>query len=128
VAKDVPLYTQPRFRSRKRGASATGEKGGEGMYSSLIQDMIEANDHINCFFPKLEVTFGKTIIGIASTVAPLIKVVLVACEPSSPKGAEDRPYDYLFNRRKKLQIYLTSTKQPSTLTTQSCRYLGSGST
>ena len=34
VPKDVALYTQPRFRSRKRGASATGEQRGEGMYSS----------------------------------------------------------------------------------------------
>jgi hypothetical protein len=91
VAKDVPLYTQPRFRSRKRGASATGEKGGEGMYSSLIQDMIEANDHINCFFPKLEVTFGKTIIGIASTVAPLIKVVLLHVNQARPRAPKTGP-------------------------------------
>lgn len=47
MPKDVPLYTQPCFRSRKRGASATGDQRGEGMYSFLIQDMIEANDHIN---------------------------------------------------------------------------------
>jgi hypothetical protein len=47
VPLDVPFYTQHCFRSRKRGASATGEQCGEGILRFHHQGMIEANDHIN---------------------------------------------------------------------------------